>query len=490
MSKSIDINNVSTKRNNFPKYRPWSPEFTEQVVLSANISNTDINHNSSNHSQNTNQTINGNIENNINNMPNSISNRKPNYSSINPDNKELKLALEKNTNRKKEIINEIQTNNIKSPLSLGGFFQPNYMQIPNSSQNGQKINRLMHDLKRQEQEITSITANLKIAEATEKAEQAELIRQTEEQARIAAEKRMKTAIEQVHVAASQLSIAIEKAKIAEQAQKEEERARRRAEAQINSAVEKYTILEKALQSEIQARKAAEDKAQISLNQTIQTELARQEIESHKKKTEQEYKELLEKFNKLELAKNAEENSKHELQQQFNRYQEITEHDKQILEKTLQNFQYEQTQLLSHNDELQNQITGLEELVRQQEQQINNLENKTIELQKHQTKLAQIIETEQNLRKIADQKANNALATAAKSELARKKAEEITLLTKKQAKHAVTQASKTVMKFLDSSNQLNVNTKSKANHNKNNLKDEEILEDNYLENLLNEDTTNY
>ena len=475
MSKSIDTNNVSAKSNNYPKYRPWSPGLTEQVVLSAN---SDLGGN------NINQATNSAIENSIhNNMLNNINTRRPNYSSINTDNQDLKLALEKNTIRKKELINEIQTSNVKSPLSLGGFFQPINMQIPNSSQNGQKINRLMHDLKRQEQEITSITANLKISEATEKAEQAELIRRTEEQARISAEKRMKTAIEQVHAAASQLSIAIEKAKFAEQAQKEEEKARRRAEAQINNIAEKNMILEKALQNEIQARKTAEDKAQISLNQTIQTELARQEIEGSRKKLEQEYEELLEKFRKMELTKNSEEISKHELQQQFNRYQEITEHDKQILEKTLQNFQYEQAQILANNDELQNQIAGLEELARQQELQINNLEAKIIESQKHQNKLEQIIETEQNLRKIADQKANNALANTAKSELARKKAEEITLLTKKQARHAVTQASQTVMKFLDSSNHLGNN-----NSNSNN-KEEEILDDGYLEELLNSNDEN-
>jgi hypothetical protein len=125
----------------------------------------------------------------------------------------------------------------------------------------------------------------------------------------------------------------------------------------------------------------------------------------------------------------------------------------------------------------------QELARQQEQQINNLEVKIIESQKHQHKLEQIIETEQNLRKIADQKANNALATAAKSEIARKKAEEITLLTKKQARHAVTQASQTVMKFLDSSNHLGNN-----NSNSNN-KEEEILDNGYLETLLNSDADN-
>ena len=384
------------------------------------------------------------------------------------DGEQLKSILQEKNNQKEQIVQKI-TDKSNSSLLLGGFFQPNNMQIPNSSQNGQKINRLINDLKSKEHEITSLTANLKIAEATDKAEQAELIRNTEAQARISAELRMKKAIDQVHIAASQLGIAIEKAQLAEQAQKEEEKARRIAEGKINKAVEQTRILEQALQTEIQARKAAEDKAQISLNQTIQTELARQEIEGLKKRIEQDHTELTEKFRKLELVKNSEEIAKYELQQQFNRYQEITEHDKQILEKSLQNFQFEHSNLLSHTDELQNQIAGLEELARQQEQQISMLDAKIISLQNQQTRLQQIIDTEQNLRKLADQKANTALAAAAKSELGRKEEEKQRKLTDERAKRAVAHASKTVMKFLDSPG---------INH-----QQEKELDDNYLEEIL-------
>lgn len=436
-----ELNDTNSAPFTKKPHRPWKTALLEQTVKNPHTA----------HSQ---ATMSANI--------------KPNYKENITDNEQLKSILQEKNNQKEQLIQKISDKS-NSSLLLGGFFQPNNMQIPNSSQNGQKINRLIHDLKSKEQEITSLTANLKIAEATDKAEQAELIRHTEEQARISAEQRMKKAIEQVHIAASQLGIAIEKAQLAEQAQKEEEKGRRIAEGKISQAIEKIRILEQAIQTEIQARKAAEDKAQISLNQTIQTELARQEIESYKNKIEQNHKELTEQFRKIELSKNSEEMAKYELQQQFNRYQEITEHDKQTLEKTLQNFQFEHSQLLSHTDELQNQIVGLEELARQQEQQIHMLDTKIISLQNQQTRLEQIIDTEQNLRKLADQKAGSALAAAAKATLERKKAEEQRQLMDERAKRAVAHASKTVMKFLDSP--------TPVHH------QEKELDDNYLEELL-------
>lgn len=437
-----ELNDINSAPFTKKPHRPWKTALLEQTVKNPHSAQATLD--------------------------NSISRTALSYKEKVSDNEQLKSILQEKNNQKDQLIQKI-TDKSSSSLLLGGFFQPNNMQIPNSSQNGQKINRLMHDLKSKEQEITSLTANLKIAEATEKAEQAELIRHTEEQARISAEQRMKKAIEQVHIAASQLGIAIEKAQLAEQAQKEEEKARRVAEGKISKAVEQTRILEQAIHTEIQARKTAEEKAQISLNQTIQTELARQEIEGAKKKIEQDYHELADKFRKVELAKNSEELAKHELQQQFNRYQEITEHDKAILEKTLQNFQFEHSQLLSHADELQNQIAGLEELARQQEQQIGTLDAKIISLQNQQTRLEQIIDTEQNLRKLAEQKANSALAAAAKAELARKEEEKQRKLVDERAKRAVAHASKTVMKFLDSA--------SPIQH------QEKELDDNYLEELL-------
>jgi hypothetical protein len=385
----------------------------------------------------------------------------------------LKMMLQEKNLQKDQLLNKI-TDKSNNPLLVGGFFQPNNIQIQNSSQNGRKINHLIHDLKSREQEITSLTASLKIAEATEKAEQAEIIRQAEEHARVSAEQRMKKAIEQVHVAASQLGIAIEKAQLAEQAQKEEEKSRRIAEGKISKALEQVRLLEISLQNEIQARKSAEEKAQISLNQTIQTELARQELESSKKKTEQDYIELTEKLRNTELSRYSEEKAKCELQQQFNRYQEIADHDKQVIERALQTLQSDNNELNAYNNELQNQIIGMEELVKQQQQQLAMLDATVNSLQSQQNKLQQIIETEQNLRKLAEQKAASALASSAKAELSRKDMEQQIKLIDDRAKRAIAHASKTVMKFLDSPVS-SINNKTE--------REEKELDDNYLEELL-------
>jgi hypothetical protein len=396
----------------------------------------------------------------------------PNVPMNNPGNlsanDQLKSVLQEKNNQKEQIIEKISDKS-NSSLLVGGFFQPNNMNINATSKNGQKINRLINDLKSKEQEITSLTSNLKISEAVERAEQAELIRKTEEQARVSAEQRMKKAIEQVHIAASQLNVAIEKTQLAELAQKEEEKARRIAEGKISKLIEQFKILEHNLAQETEARKTAEEKAQISLNQTIQTELSRQEIEGEIKKIQQEYSQLLEKYNQTEITKHSEELAKNELQQQFNRYQEINEHDKHTLEKDLNNIKLENTQLLSTNDDLHNQIAGLEELARQQEQQLDNFNNKLLNMQNHQDKLKQIIETEQSLRKLAEQKSSSALAVAAKAELEKKEGEKQLRLIDERAKRAVAHASKTVMKFLDSPLEIEHQEKE--------------LDDKYLEGLL-------
>ena len=94
------------------------------------------------------------------------------------------------------------------------------------------------------------------------------------------------------------------------------------------------------------------------------------------------------------------------------------------------------------------------------------------LQSQQNKLQQIIDTEQNLRKLAEQKASAALANAAKAELSRKEMEQQIKLIDDRAKRAVAHASKTVMKFLD----------SPISNNQNDLQEKE-LDDKYLEELL-------
>lgn len=426
----------------FSKYRPWDLEPLNEAV------NSNLNKGAS-------------IQDSL---------IKPEYSyqdkPLNSD--DLKVALKEKKDQQQQIIEKISDKS-NSPLSLGGFFEPSNMRIPNSTRNGQEINRLMDDMYKNREVIEGLANNLMLAEAKERAEQADLFRRTAEQAKASAEQRLQAAMKQINSAVSQLDVAIAKAKQAEQSKLEEYRLRTKLEGQLNQALEQIRILEKRLQAELEAKEAAEAKSKANLNQMIEAGLAIKDLEESKRQSEQKLNQLLEECRKIESAKNAAETARYDLQQQFNRYQEISEHDKRLVEKNLQDLQLEHSHLLAQQDELQNQVVGLEELLRQQEQQYQSLENKIASYKDQLHKLEKIAENERNLREIESKKNKTALAAVEEIKIRLKEEQEKRNLSERRAKRAVSYANNTIMQFLNS-------PASEAQQ-------EKELDDKYLEDLL-------
>jgi hypothetical protein len=437
--EKLPFSNLPQK--SFSKYRPWDLEPLNDAV---------------------NNNINRSIKKENIVKSDSIYKEKP----LNSD--DLKAVLQEKKDQQQKIIERISDKS-NSPLSLGGFFEPSNMRIPNSARTGQEINRLMDDMYKNRELIEGLANNLMLAEAKEKMEQAELFRRTAEQAKESAEQRLQTAMKQINSAVSQLDVAITKAKHAEQSKLEEYRLRTKLEGKLNQALEQIRHLEQRLQAETEAKEAAETKSKASLNQTIEAGLTIKDLEESQRQAEQKLHRTLEESHKLELAKNAAETARYDLQQQFNRYQEITEHDKRLLEKTLQELQLEHSSILNRESELQNQVIGLEELVRQQSEQYQTLESKIIAYKEHFIKLEKIAENEKALRELESKKTKSALAAVEEMKLKLKEEHEKRNLSEKRAKKAVSYANSTIMQFLN----VPINDPTQ----------EKELDDKYLEELL-------
>ena len=345
-------------------------------------------------------------------------------------NEDLQSVIREKTKQKDEIISKISDKTASSML-IGGFIQPGQIQSNDtSSSNGKKINRLMNDLQHKELELNSLANNLKIAQAIEQAEQAELAKQAEIRARLAAEKRMQESIEQANLASEQLQVAMTQARQAESTQHEEEKSRKLAEAQIEEANVRANNAELAMKAEQQARIAAEEKAKHALNQTVQTELSRQELEEAKRNLDLNMQKTLDQLRKSEVARQAEEAAHSESSRQLAE-----------LEKLFAKVNNERKDALE-------KLESLESSYKVMSEKSSSLEEKIHEALELKDKYQSIVESEQELRQIAERKMKEAKAQAARAEMARKAEKKQSKLIQERAQRAVSHASRTVMHFLN------------------------------------------
>src|SRR3990167_2965671 len=94
----------------------------------------------------------------------------------------------------------------------------------------------MDELKNKEQEIQTLSTNLKIATALEHAEKIELSRKKEALARKAAEEKALFAMQQVNLTEEQLQKAMQQIQIEQQLKAKEESIRKSLESEIKNAL--------------------------------------------------------------------------------------------------------------------------------------------------------------------------------------------------------------------------------------------------------------
>lgn len=315
-------------------------------------------------------------------------------------------------------------------ITMGGFFSPENMSLNLGTDNGKKISALMTDLKNKEQKLNSLTSDLKLSEASEKVEQAELARKAEEQARISAEKRMRKAVEQAHLAAEQFHVAMEQARQAEEAQKEEARIRKYTEAQVNEAKIRYNKVLQEMEDLKQALKEAEEKAQHALSQTVEVELSKQKLQDELSHVTEQLQDTTSKLRKVEMSCEAEEASRTEAENKYHN-----------LNKVFTKIDCEHKENLGKIYSLENELKNLKANHERSETELEAAKSQ-------RDKLKDIVQSEQDLRKLAEKRMKDALLKAANAEKSLHAAEEQKKLTDERAKRAVAHASKTIMQFLD------------------------------------------
>lgn len=361
----------------------------------------------------------------------------PSYSALEPleisdITEDLKSEINQTQQQKKQLLSKLHDRSASSIL-LGGFFQPQQLGSQPDTPGAKRIHSLLSDLKSKEHRLSSLTRELEMSEAKERIEQAELTRKAETHSRLAAENRMRQAIEQAQVVAGQFRLAMEQANQAVIAHQEEEKLRIAAEDAIKEAKIRANNAELAAQNERMARMVAEEKMQEALAKAENTNLLQQQLLQTK-----------EQLQKIELAKTTEENRRLDAERHYEEIQARftkTENDY----KQSANRIYE---LENASKDLQKNINDLHDNTHALQKTINELQQKLTETLAQRDKLKEIITAEQQLRRVSEQKMQEAQRQAEQSEKARQEEERQRKLIDERAKRAVEHASRTVMHILN------------------------------------------
>lgn len=337
---------------------------------------------------------------------------------MNSEKTELHQEISENKQQQNLLVKQLNDKS-GNALLLGGFFQPQQVSANHDSQAGRKINSLLSDLKAREQKLSSLTNNLKISEAYERAEQAELSKRAANQQLQAAENRMRQAVEQAKIAEEQFLTAMEQAKQAALAHQEEARMRRDAENTAKEAKIRANNAEIELQNERLARIAADEKAQHAFMLAEKASLFQRQLN-----------EASEQLVHAQNSKKHEESKRLEVEQKYSTLNE------NYVKLELDHKECSQT-------------------IKKHEQTINDLTNKyqsneqiAANFNAERDKLKAIIAAEQDLRKMADRKYQEAAVRADKAEQGWQKEVQQRRLIEERAKRAVANASRTVLHLLN------------------------------------------
>lgn len=150
-------------------------------------------------------------------------------------------------------------------LLIGGFSFPNAPRIPYEPALSQKSTALMDELKSKEQEIQTLSTNLKIASALEHAEKIELSLKKEALARTIAEEKALNAIQQLNLTEAALQKTKQQLEIEQQLKIKEESLKKSLETEIKNVLHAIEDNENTIAREIELRRIAEEKLSETLN---------------------------------------------------------------------------------------------------------------------------------------------------------------------------------------------------------------------------------
>lgn len=330
----------------------------------------------------------------------------------------LRNEIQQTSLQKDSILRKLHSRNANG-IMLGGFFQPQQLGSQPSTPEAKKIHSLLSDLRAKEHRLSSLTKDLEVSGFKEQVEQAELTRKAETHNRLAAEQRMREAIEQAQTITGQFRLAMDQANQASIALQEEEKLRVAAEDEAKEAKIRANNAELAMQNERMAKIAAEERMKDALEKSESTNLLQAQLLQVK-----------EQLQKVEIAKTTEENKRLDAERNFNelntRFSKIdTEHKNSSMK-----------------------IHDLENSQKELQQQICNSQDKLLEATTQRDKLKEIISAEQQLRRAAEQKMQEAMRKLEHADKARQEAEKKCKVIEQRAKRAIDHANSTVMHLLN------------------------------------------
>lgn len=367
---------------------------------------------------------------------------------INP-NEELPNILVEKTKERDEIHEQLNIQE-ESRLSIGGFLRPS--NIFNEIEKPAQANYLMNQLKNKEQEILSLSHDLKVAKALEQVEKLEMARGKEEEARKLAETKALFAIQEAKIAAEQVYKIEQELNVEKQLRVKEEKTRKRLEEKNQLILQEIAKKEQALlkieetvQQTVELANSREEQIKIEAQEKIQkiVQEMSQQIEKYQEAAEKTHHQAEERISILQkeaneriklLQKQADDKMAH-LQLEVNRKieeakKQIEYHerskvsiqnvaqknveairqiqaDKRELEKELQIVKQAvketQTRLEAKVENLLAQIHQYEQEKTALEHEMDNVEKKLFQSVNHIKLMESIVENEKSLRKVLEEK---------------------------------------------------------------------------------------
>ncbi len=211
---------------------------------------------------------------------------------------ELQETLIEKTKQRNEL-SELLTSPDENRLLIGGFLHPQNIFFQPEAGKLNESSNLIDELKNKEQEILTLSSDLKVAKAMEQVEKLELSRKKEEEARMAAESKALFAIREAKLAAEQAYKIEQQLNNEKQMRLKEEKSKRLLEEKNLAALNEIAKNEALLLKYEQAQLAAAEKIkQIEANAVLQQQRVKNDAEDKIKKIVDEMCLQIEKHKKI------------------------------------------------------------------------------------------------------------------------------------------------------------------------------------------------
>lgn len=351
---------------------------------------------------------------------------------------------ESETKSKAELVTKI-SNIDDEPILIGGIFRPHQFICSQTDHRREEVGALIDKFQRKNNQLQSLTTELKVLEAQESAQKAEQAKAAEERLRKASEIKMQEVMRQLQEATKEIHLALQRAQESDIQAKKEHSLRK----EVQISLEEYRLKNESLGKHMSLleneNKDLEMKAKQSIEKVIELEATNQDTVSNYQNEISSYQDEISEYqNELERV-SAERDSQEERSKAFanqrDEYQKmLTSKEKEILDITRESTE-RINGLKERIDEKDSIVLAAQKEKLVLNDNISELSLSNASLSNEIEKLKEILKVERKLRKDAEAKATNAQEKAVIAEKQR-------AASQKKAQQAIKRANQTVMKFIN------------------------------------------